>query len=177
MKTFKEFIYEAEVRLYQGTLKGSGKSPFATGSDRATQLGTQVKKELSSRSPNLQRIATLSKRAKDIKTGLEKASVLEKERGHGPENKDAGRTNTLVTGYASKPRDVVSSVGTSPNVSRQRLTNLRTGEDLGSAQIPGENTSGRYSDTRSRSQRGGTVPTRNKGQGRSTPERGRYSGG
>ncbi len=156
MKTFLEFISEAE--FYQDTLRGSKKSPFSTASERQSNIRRQLD------NPRLsdQQKQDLRVRFAKITAGIKKAGTLAKEMGKGPENKDAGRTNTKVRGYASKPIDVRGSVGS-----------LR---DIDSGNQPSDvRTSGRYGDTRSRSQGGGSVPTRNKGQGYSTPERSHYS--
>lgn len=157
MKTFLEFISEAE--FYQDTLSGSKKSPFSTASERQSKIRRQLD------NPKLsdQQKQNLRIRFAKITAGIKKAGTLAKEMGKGPENRDAGRTNTKVRGYASKPRDVVSRVGTTSGVQRSDLP------------TDGVNVSGRYGDTRSRSQGGGSVPTRNKGQGYSTPERSHYN--
>lgn len=76
--------------------------------------------------------------------------------------KEPESSNTWTRGYASKGKDVRGSAGS-----------LR---DIDSGNQPSDvRTSGRYGDTRSRSQGGGSVPTRNRGQGYSTPERSHYS--
>lgn len=115
MKTFLEFISEAE--FYLDTLRGSKKSPFSTASERQSKIRRQLD------NPRLsdQQKEKLRIRFANINKGIKKAGTLAKEMGKGPENKDAGRTNTKVRGYASKPRDVVSRVGTTSDVQRTDL--------------------------------------------------------
>jgi len=159
MKTFLEFISEAEVAWHTGTLSGSKKSPSATASQKVTQLGRQMTNPRTTP----QQMASIAQRVKKMKTAIGGVGEVAKVSDPRPENKDIGRTNTKVRGYASKPRDVISRVGTTSGVQRSDLP------------TDGVNVSGRYGDTRSRSQGGGSVPTRNKGQGRNTPERSHYS--
>ncbi len=154
MKTFSEFIVEAE----------NNSSQIAALRARARQAMQRG---------DMETFKKLNIQAGELQAGTQaKISAATSDK-----PKPQTKPNSYVGGYASKPRDVVSSVGTQSNVSRQRVTNLKTGQDLGSASSPGENVHGRYADTRGRSQRGGTTPQRNVGQGRSTPERGKYSEG
>jgi hypothetical protein len=106
-------------------------------------------------------IKRLIQRAGEMQVGTQaKISALtNNDKPKGPAN-----PNTKVRGYASKPKDVVSSTGSLSNVDK---TNIPTPSD--------ERISGLHGDTRSRSQRGGSVPTRNKGQGYSSPERSSHS--
>lgn len=158
MKTFLEFISEAEVAWNTGTLKGSKKSPSATASQKVTQLGRQMTNPRTTP----QQMASIAQRVKKMKSAIVGSGEVAKASDPRPENKDAGRTNTKVRGYASKEKD-----------ERGRVGSLR---DIDSGNQPSDvRTSGRYGDTRSRSQGGGSVPTRNKGQGYSTPERSHYS--
>jgi hypothetical protein len=154
MKTFSEFIAEAE-----------------NASSQIAALRAQARQAM--QRGDMEKFKELNVRAGELQAGTQaKISAATSDK-----PKTSTKPNTYVGGYASKPKDVVSSVGTQANVSRQRVTNLRTGTDLGSASSPGENVHGRYADTRGRSQRGGTTPQRNKGQGRSTPEKGKYGEG
>ena len=89
-----------------------------------------------------------------------------------PDNHEPSNPNTWVSSNPSKPRDNISSVGTIPNVAREKINDPRTGEVIGSARTRGVNVSGLHGDTRTRSGGGGSVPTRNKGQGSTRPERG-----
>lgn len=172
MKTFSEFIIEAEIKWNTGVLKGSGKSPSSTASQKITQLGRQM----STPRTTPQQMTKIAQRVKKMKSVISGASEVAKVSDPRPESLESKRgSNTKIRGYASKGKDPVSSTGTLGHISRQRITDIRTGKDLGSASTPGVNISGRYSDTRSRSQKGGKVPTRNIGQGYSSPERGNYS--
>lgn len=117
MKTFLEFISEAEVAWHTGTLKGSKKSPSSTASQKVSQLG----RKMSDPRTTPQQMASIAKRIKGIKTAIAGAGEVAKVSDPRPESKDTGRTNTKVRGYASKPRDVVSRVGTTSNVQRTDL--------------------------------------------------------
>ena len=120
MKTFLEFISEAskaEVAWNTGVLKGSKKSPSATANEKLTQLNRQM------RSPRTtpQQMVSITRRIKLIKTATGGNREIAKVSDPRPENRDVGRSNTKVRGYASKPRDVVSTVGTTSNVQRTDL--------------------------------------------------------
>lgn len=117
MKTFLEFISEAEIAWHTGSLKGSKKSPSATASQKVSQLGRQM----SNPRTTPQQMASIAQRVKKIKNQLSIQGEIAQTRDPRPENKDAGRSNTKVRGYASKPRDVVSRVGTTSNVQRTDL--------------------------------------------------------
>lgn len=114
MKTFSEFIAEAEVKWHTGTLKGSGKSPSATASQKVTQLGRQMTNPRTTP----QKMSQIAQRVKRMKSAIAGSGEVAKVSDPRPENKDAGRQNTKVRGYASKPRDVVSRVGTTSDVQR-----------------------------------------------------------
>jgi hypothetical protein len=117
MKTFLEFISEAEVAWHSGTLSGSKKSPSTTASQKVSQLGRQMTNPRTTP----QQMASITHRVKKIKNQLSIQGEIAQTRDPRPKNKDAGRTNTKVRGYASKPRDVVSRVGTTSDVQRTDL--------------------------------------------------------
>jgi hypothetical protein len=117
MKTFLEFISEAEVAWNTGTLRGSKKSPSATASQKVTQLGRQMTNPRTTP----QQMASIAQRVKKMKSAIVGSGEVAKASDPRPENKDAGRTNTKVRGYASKPKDVVSRVGTTSDVQRTDL--------------------------------------------------------
>lgn len=117
MKTFLEFISEAEVAWNTGTLSGSKKSPSATASQKMTQLGRQM----SNPRTTPQQMASIAQRVKRMKSAIAGSGEVAKVSDPRPESRDAGRTNTKVRGYASKPRDVVSRVGTTSDVQRTDL--------------------------------------------------------
>lgn len=121
MKTFSEFILEAEIAWNSGRLKGSGKSP----SDTATQKISQLGRQMSSPRTTPQQMVSIAKRVKGMKSVIAGSGEVAKGSDPRPENKDAGRTNTKVRGYASKSRDVVSRVGTTSNVQRTDLPSER----------------------------------------------------
>lgn len=117
MKTFSEFIAEAEVKWHTGTLKGSGKSPSATAITKVSQLGRQ----LSNPRTTPQQMSQIAQRVKKMKSAIAGAGEVSKASDPRPQSKDVGRTNTKIRGYASKPRDVVSRVGTTSDVQRTDL--------------------------------------------------------
>ncbi len=124
MKTFSEFIAEAEVKWHSGKLKGSKKSPSDTASQKLSQLGRQISNPRNTQ----QQTAKLAVRAKNMKTAITGASEVAKVSDPRPETvaTQMGRegkvsSKTKVSGYASKPRDVVSRTGTTSNVQRTDL--------------------------------------------------------
>ncbi len=121
MKNFSEFILEAEIAWNSGRLKGSGKSP----SDTAAQKISQVSRQMTARGTTPQKMVQIAQRVKTMRSAVSGASEVAKARDPRPENKDAGRTNTKISGYASKPRDVVSKVGTTSDVQRSDLPGER----------------------------------------------------
>jgi hypothetical protein len=168
MKTFLEFIAEAEliendqqklskIRRELAELQKRGRPEDA---ERIREL-VQMAAPLASKVDHAAKVAAAGKEV------LRKLQDKPQE----PEN-----PNTWTSG---KPRTrkggEISSVGTQSNVARQRITNMRTGQDLGSASTPGMEVSGLHGDTSSRSQGGGRVPNRNRGQGYSSPEKGKHS--
>ena len=150
MKTFLEFIAEAE---------GNNSQQIASLRARARMLRQKG---------DMAGAMEVEKQAGELQAGTQaKIAALTRDKPKTPTN-----PNSWVGGRPQSSRDSVSSVGTISNVSRERITNMRTGQDLGSASTPGVNVSGLHGDTRARSQKGGSVPTRNKGQGSVRPERG-----
>lgn len=117
MKTFSEFVAEAEVKWNTGTLRGSGKSPSATASQKVTQLGRQM----SNPRTTPQQMSQIAQRVRKMKSAIGGAGEVAKATDPRPQSKDAGRQNTKIRGYASKPRDVVSRVGTTSDVQRTDL--------------------------------------------------------
>lgn len=121
MKTFSEFLLEAEIAWNTGRLKGSKKSP----ADTATQKISQVSRQTTARGTTPERMVKIAQRVKKMRTAVSAASEIARVRDPRPQNKDAGRTNTKISGYASKPRDVVSKVGTTSDVQRTDLPSER----------------------------------------------------
>jgi hypothetical protein len=117
MKTFSEFISEAEVKWHTGTLKGSEKSPSATASQKVTQLGRQMTNPRTTP----QQMSGIAQRIKKMKSVISGSGEVAKVSDPRQQSKDVGRQNTKIRGYASKPRDVVSRVGTSSDVQRTDL--------------------------------------------------------
>lgn len=155
MKTFKDFMMEAE------------------GDAELSNLRRQINDlRRRGRPGDEEKIAELTRRASELVQHQKVGDVVRSIQ-RSDESKPKSSQHTWTSG---KPRTQkggeISSVGTQSNVSRQRITDIRTGRDIGSGSTPGENVSGLHGDTRSRSQKGGSVPTRNKGQGRVRPERG-----
>lgn len=121
MKTFSEFILEAEIAWNTGRLKGSGKSP----ADTATQKISQVSRQTTARGTTPERMVQIAQRVKRLRSVVSGENERAKTKDPRPENKDAGRTNTKISGYASKPRDVVSKAGTTSDVQRTDLPSER----------------------------------------------------
>jgi hypothetical protein len=164
MKTFLEFIAEAELIENDQQELSKIRAEIKMLQGRGRPGDDEKIKEL------VQRAEPLAREVKDSARSGEMIKQIQ-DKPQEPENK-----NTWVSGKPkTKKGGEVSSVGTQSNVSRQRITNMRTGQDLGSASTPGMNVSGLHGDPSSRSQKGGKVPTRNIGQGYSGPERGKYS--
>lgn len=131
MKTFSEFITEVEVKWHTGTLKGSGKSPFSTASQKLSQLG----RKMSDPRTTPQQMSQIAKRVKGIKTAIGGAGEVARVSDPRPENRDANRQNTKISGYASKPRDTKGSSGSlsgvgSPSDSQEKISG-RYGNQLG----------------------------------------------
>lgn len=59
------------------------------------------------------------------------------------QKKPKANPNTWVSGRASKPESPTSSVGTTADVRRRRVTDIRTGRDLGQAEPSDTRTSRR----------------------------------
>lgn len=114
MKTFSEFIAEAEIKWHTGTLKGSGMSPSST----ATTKLSQLRRQMSNPRNTPQQMVQIAKRVKGIQVGSSGAAEVARASDPRPESRDAGRKNTKISGYASKPPDVESRVGTTSNVQR-----------------------------------------------------------
>ena len=135
MKTFSEFIAEAEVRWNTGTLKGSGKSPSDTAKQKMTKV-TQSQRTASSP----QQIAQTTQRLQRMKAGISGADEESKTRDPRPETTAtrAQRTGRMRvnTGRASKSADTRGRSGSLPNVASP------AGEGSGSR------VAGRYGDLR-----------------------------
>ena len=124
MKTFSEFILEAEVAWNTGILKGSKKSPSDTAKQKLSQIGRQI----SSSRTTPQQVTSLAQRGKKIRSAISGSDEIAKVKDPRPETvaTQMGRegrvsSKTKVSGYASKPRDVVSRSGTISNVQRTDL--------------------------------------------------------
>ena len=144
MKTFKEFILEVkEIKWNTGTLSGSGKSPSQTAKQRKSQIERTARKK-----PSSEIFTRLTK----IKKGISGADTLAKDTDPSPETTATRMQRTgrmrQNTGYATSRDTPTSSVGTTSGVRRRRVTDMRTGRDLGSAEPSDTRTSGRF----------GTVP-------------------
>ena len=102
MKTFLEFITEAE-------LIENDQQEFA-------QLRAKIKMLQSRGRPgDAEEIKKLTQQASELQMGTQAkiGAQLNKDKPQEPENR-----NTKVVGYASKPRDVVSRVGSTSDVQR-----------------------------------------------------------
>ena len=156
MKTFSEFIAEAEIRWHTGTLKGSGKSPSATASQKLSQLGRQI---INPRTTP-QQMSQIARRIKSMKTAITGSGEVARASDPRPQSRDVGRTNTKIRGYASKPKDVVSRVGTTSDVQR---TDVPAEPDVrvGSRHVKPGSSGGRGTNTAAS---GGILGTKGKGR-------------
>jgi hypothetical protein len=114
MKTFLEFVTEAEVKWNTGTLSGSKKSPSATANEKMTKLGKQMTNPRTTPA----QMSSIAKRIKRLRSVISGAGEVAKVSDPRAQSKDVGRENTKVVGYASKPRDVVSRAGSTSDVQR-----------------------------------------------------------
>lgn len=160
MKTFKAFMMESE------------------GDSRITEIRAEIRKLMGRGRPgDNERIAELTKEVQQLVKGqnleAQAGATLKKIQQSDNPDKLKSSQHTWTSGKPKTQKGgEISSVGTQDSVARQTITDMRTGRDIGSGSTPGENVSGLHGDTRSRSQGGGTVPTRNRGQGNVRPERG-----
>jgi hypothetical protein len=116
MKTFANFLLEAELKWNTGTLRGSGKSP----SDTAKQKEAQLKRDAKQK-PSPEVFSRLTK----IKKGITGADTLAKDTDPKPEStatrmQRTGRVRTN-TGRATFKDTPTSSVGTVSGVRRRGL--------------------------------------------------------
>ena len=142
MRTFNEFMAEAKVAWYAGSLRGSKDSPAKTAKRKKANLEREAREK-----PSPETFSRLSRLKKGIASGEERAEGEEKPETKATRMQRTGRMRKN-TGYATFKDTPTSSVGTESDVRRRRSTNIRTGEDLGSAEPSDTRTSGRY----------GTVP-------------------
>jgi hypothetical protein len=137
MKTFREFILEAEaeIKWNTGSLKGSGKSPSDTAKQKQAQLNRTAREKPS---------PEVSGRVSRMKRGISGATALAKDdpNDQKPETtatrmQRTGRVskNTLTTGNASKPRDTSRRGGSLPNIAASADDNMAR---------RGQRTTGRY---------------------------------
>lgn len=143
MKTFQQFILEAQIKWNTGSLKGSGKSPAETAKQKRSQIERTAKEK-----PSPKVFSRLTK----IKKGISDSDTKAKESDPKPETKATTMQRTgrmrQNTGYATFRGTPTSSVGTTDDVRRRRSVDRRTGRDLGTAEPSDTRVSGRF----------GTVP-------------------
>ena len=140
MKTFQEFILEAEIKWNTGTLKGSKKSPSDTAKQRKAKLDRDARQKPSPK---------VFSRVTKIKKGISGADALAKDTDPKPETRASKMQRTgkmrVNTGYATFKDTPTSSVGTESGVDRTGVHDLRQGgRRTGSATAPGEVVSDRY---------------------------------
>jgi hypothetical protein len=152
MKTFLEFIAEAE------------------GDADITKIRAKIRDLTRRGRPgDQQEIARLSAQVSELmqqqKVGDAVRSVQNSDR---PQQRTISSRNTLSGGgVPQKPRDPISSVGTTAHHDR-KIVNMSTGEVISPTSVPSDTAvSGSQSDTRGRSQGGGTTPLRNRNVNRS----------
>jgi hypothetical protein len=140
MKTFREFILEAEIKWNTGTLKGSKKSPSDTAKQKKANLERGARQK-----PSPEVFTRLTK----IKRGISGADTLAKDTDPKPETTATRMQRTgkmrKNTGYATFRDTPTSSVGTESGVDRTGVHDLRQGgRRTGSATAPGEVVAGRH---------------------------------
>lgn len=140
MKTFAEFILEAEIKWNTGTLRGSGKSPSDTAKQKRANLEREARNKPSSK---------VNSRVSKIKKGISGADTLAKDTDPKPETRATRMQRTgrmrQNTGYATFRDTPTSSGGTESGVDRTGVHDLRQGgRRIGSATAPGEVVAGRH---------------------------------
>lgn len=121
MKTFRAFLEEATIQQLMAQ------------ANAARQKG------------DMETFIELQKQVAELGKGTQAKISAAVNKG---QKKQKANPNTWVSGRASKPESPISSVGTTADVRRRRVTDIRTGRDLGQAEPSDTRTSGRY----------GTVP-------------------
>ena len=119
MKTFREFLEEATIQQLMAQ------------ANAARQRG------------DMTTFIELQKQAAELGKGTQAKIAAAVNKG---QKKPKANPNTWVSGRASKPESPTSSVGTTADVRRRRVTDMRTGRDLGPAEPSDTLTSGRYGD-------------------------------
>jgi hypothetical protein len=118
MKTFREFLEEAEVRWNTGTLKGSKKSPRDTATQKAAQLAASSRTN-----------PALMPRAAKLRKRLTQVNALANTRDPRRETTDTRTrrqgTQRVNTGYATFSDTPISSVGTTSDVRRSDIKEPR----------------------------------------------------
>ena len=144
MKTFREFILEAEIKWNTGILKGSRKSPAQTSDQKRANIARTAKTNPS---------PSIFARLKRMDVGRTAANILAKETDPAPQTTATRMQKTgrmrQNTGRATFKDTPTSSVGTESGIDRTGVHDLRKGgRRIGSAAAPDEVVSGRF----------GTVP-------------------
>lgn len=140
MKTFREFILEAEIKWNTGSLKGSGRSPAETAKQRKSQIERTARQK-----PSPEVFSRLTK----IKKGISGSDTLSKDTDPKPETtatrmQKSGKMRKN-TGYATFKDTPTSSVGTESGVDRTGVHDMRQGgRRIGSAGPSDQVTSGRH---------------------------------
>lgn len=124
MKTFSEFLDEAKIDWNAG--------PRAKAERKLSSLGQKM------RTAKPDQMVPIAKRIKQMRSKIS----LENERNPAQPQKQ-GISGIARGGKPQKPKDVVSSVGTSPGVERT-IVNLRTGASMGSSSPSDVLTQNRY---------------------------------
>ena len=141
MRTFREFIAEAEIKWNTGTLKGSKKSPSETAKAKRATLERTARQKPS---------PEVFKRLTKIKKGISGSDTLSKETDPKPETTATRMQRTgkmrKNTGYATHGKDTpTSSVGTESGVARTGVHDMRQGgRRISSASPSDQITSGRF---------------------------------
>lgn len=126
MKTFSEFLDEAKINWNPG--------PRSKAERKLSTLGQKM------RTAKPDQMVAIANRIKEMRSKIS----LENEKNPPPPQKQ-GISGIARGGRPQKPRDVVSSVGTSSGVER-RIVDLKTGSDMGSSSPSDTLTQNRYTD-------------------------------
>jgi hypothetical protein len=124
MKTFSEFLDEAKINWNAG--------PRSKAERKLSTLGQKM------RTAKPDQMVSIANRIKQMKSKIS----LENEKNPPPPQKQ-GISGIARGGRPQKPRDVVSSVGTSSGVNRT-IVDLKTGSSMGSSSPSDTLTQNRY---------------------------------
>lgn len=139
MKTFREFILEAERRTSSDWWTKGRKEASQKLAQLRRQRGGTTEQQISTSN----KIKELEKEISNNDTEHSDTRPQETERQKRQKNAVIN-TGYAQTGVRGRNRNPASSVGTVEGHRRRRVTDMRTGQDLGPAEPADTRTSGRY---------------------------------